>query len=186
MSLPPKIKPSSIVNAYLFYAQRLFQFENSPPESRAQADKLALSASVCLCLKQAWQAWLDELGRYLNKSLKDYADLLLAEHRTHPEIETLLNIQKQPDNWLSQLLLCLEPQVQIASPKNESSQLDDDPAENQAGASGLIRLRQIDDASAFTESALTVSLLNEAEQFKKLIEEFKRYINSVRSRQEEW
>jgi len=186
MSLPPKIKPSSIVNAYLFYAQRLLQFENSPQESRVQADKLALSASICLCLKQAWQGWLDELGRYLNKSLKDYSDLLLAEHRSHPEIEALLGIQKQPGNWLSQLLLCLEPRVQTSSAVNDLEHAEDDPAENQTRASGLIKLRQIDDAAAFSESALTASSLSESEQFKKLIEGFKSYINSVRSRQEEW
>jgi len=175
MSLPPKIKPSSIVNAYLFYAQRLLQFENLAPQSMQQTDKLALSAGVSLCLKQAWQAWLDELGRYLNKELKDYSDFLLAEHRSHPEIELLLSIQQTADNWLSQLLICCEPMVQAAKPVSANDEIHD--------VSGRIKLLQVDSEESVSAS---VQVLSEAEQYINLINAFKKYISQVRKRQEEW
>ena len=175
MSLPPKIKPSSIVNAYLFYAQRLLQFENLAPESMQQADKLALSAGVSLCLKQAWQAWLDELSRYLNKELKDYSDFLVPENRSHPEIELLLGIQQTPDNWLTQLLSCFEPKVQAAAAINAYDEMHD--------ISGRIKLLQVDADEAVSTSARITS---ETEQYVSLIDAFKKYISQVRKRQEEW
>lgn len=178
MSLPPKIKPSAIVNAYLFYAQRLLQFDLSPQYTFSEADKRVVTASVCLCLKQAWQAWLDELSRYLNKSLSSYADCLLPEHRTHPEIETLLNLQKQADSWFAQLLLCLEPIVQ-ASPGAENSEQHDDETD----IPGRIQVLQLHESA---QKKTTATIPADAQSFLSLIESFKAYIRSVRARQEEW
>lgn len=173
MSLPPKIKPSSIVNAYLYYAQRLLQFQNSNPNISSDADKLVFNASVCLCLKQAWQAWLDELGRYLNKNLKEYSDLLLAEHRAHPEVQALLDIQQQADNWLTPLILCLEPLVQTSARAND--EINPIP--------GRIQALQLDSAESHTVNTQPPQTV---EQFNRLIEGFKEHIRLVRNRQEEW
>lgn len=178
MSLPPKIKPSAIVNAYLFYAQRLLQFEFAPQYMSLEADKRVITANVCLCLKQAWQAWLDELGRYLNKTLQSYSDCLLPEHRTHPEIETLVNLHAQNDSWFAQLLVCLDPMVQ-ASPVEETDALQDEKQD----VPGRISLLQLHDAATKKD---IVSVPADAEEFRALIDSFRAYISSVRARQEEW
>lgn len=178
MSLPPKIKPSAIVNAYLFYAQRLLQFDFSPQHSFTQADKRVVTASVCLCLKQAWQAWLDELSRYLNKSLSSYADCQLPEHRAHPEIEALLNLQKQSGSWFSQLLLCLEPIVHVSSVVDNP-----EPHDEEIAIPGRIQVRQLYESDEQTSGVVMPA---DVDAFLSLIESFKSYIRSVRARQEEW
>jgi hypothetical protein len=172
MSLPPKIKPSSIVNAYLFYAQRLLQFQKMTPHIvDTDADTLAFSAGISLCLKQAWQAWLDELGRYLNKSLRDYTDLLLPDHRELTEVAILLNLAHESDSWLAQLLSCFDPWI-------KTSQIEV-PERGQIQA-GRIDVVQVDAGKTVLKRPET------PEQFAHLISAFKAYIQLVRHRQEEW
>lgn len=178
MSLPPKIKPASVVNAYLFYAQRLLQNENQPPlNAKTQADKLALFAGIDLCLVRAWQAWLDELGTYLNKRFSSYTDMLLPEHINHPEIQILKDIQAQPKNWLSRLFLCFEPRINTLAQVNEEDGRDHDSLAYPVERPGsMIQLVQVEAQPEMSES----------QQLLQTIQAFRRYIESVRIRQAEW
>tara|TARA_R110001592_G_C13002314_1_gene736012 strand:- start:135 stop:647 length:513 start_codon:yes stop_codon:yes gene_type:complete len=170
MSKHAKNKPENEVNAYLFYAQRVLHLLSSATLIEHQADKMALTASVCLSLKQAWQAWLKELSTYVGKDILDYSELNLPENKSHPEIQLLNDIMKQPTNWLSQLVLFLEPRINTPTVIDTSGE--EDLSENVS--SSRINLFQL------TED------LSEDEKLKRVISEFKTYINSVRSRQAEW
>jgi hypothetical protein len=179
MSLPPKIKPAMIVNAYLFYAQRLLQFQKEAPHimsdaahTMSDADSLAYSAGISLCLKQAWEAWLDELGRYLNKQFTGYSDLLMPGHRELAEVDILLNLSRQQDSWLAKLLSCFEPWIKTSESER---------TENEAEFAGRIDLVQID-----ADSPKALVRPASAEHFAGLIGDFKEYIRQVRTRQEEW
>ncbi len=183
MSFPPKIKPASIVNAYLFYAKRLLQFENSPIQTTRSLDDLVIAASVCLCVKEAWQAWLDELGRYLNKPLKAFSDLRLPENSSHPEIALLLSIHQAPENWLTDVLRCLEPRVQttMALPESHSSEV----LGAEESVPGRINLIALESGSLKGDQISQQSKMDAA-FFNRLLDGFKDYIHQVRARQEEW
>lgn len=165
-------KPENEVNAYLFYSARLLHLLNSPLLIEHQADKMALTASVCLSLKQAWEAWLKELSAYVGKSIPEYASLFLAENEGHPEVQCLLEVCQQQSSWLPLMLLYFEPR--LSKPTEQTNSNDD---EHQANGS-LTRI-----------NALQVNESNDASDEDKLsmiIKEFKHYINAVRSRQAEW
>ncbi len=183
MSLPPKIKPASIVNAYLFYAKKLLQFENSPIKNTQNLDELVITATVCLCVKEAWQAWLDELGRYLNKPLKAFSDLRAPENSSHPEIALLLSIHQAPENWVADVLRCLEPRVQttMAVPESHSSEV----LGAEASVPGRINLIALE-AGSLKEGQIASPTKMDAAFFNRLLDAFKDYIHQVRARQEEW
>jgi len=176
MSKPTKVKPENEVNAYLFYSQRILNLLNSSALIEAQADKMALTASVCLSLKQAWQAWLKELSTYVGKDISEYSALFLPENNTHPEIQCLNDVNRLANNWLSQLVLFFEPRL------NTPSLLEPEGEELAVIVSSTrINLLQVED-----ESYECVQEASEAEKLSLVISEFKAYINSVRSRQAEW
>lgn len=170
MSKPPKIKPEHEVNAYLFYSQRLLHLLNSSLSIEHQADKMAITAAVCLSLKQAWLAWLKELSTYVGSEVQDLNSLLSSGMNHHPEVQLLNDLRKQPANWLAQLIIFLEPRLNTPTVLNESDE------EVQAmNASSRINILQVGSEE-----------LSETEKLNAVISEFKAYINSVRSRQAEW
>jgi hypothetical protein len=177
MSKPVKIKPENEVNAYLFYSQRLLNLLNSTISIEHQGDKMAITAAVCLSLKQAWQSWLKELSAYVGKDIPDYSALSLPENTSHPEIQCLNDINKHANSWLSQLLVFFEPRLNI--PTVLDSAAEDGLAVN--ASSTRINLFQISDEPSGSEIELS-----EEENLKRVMLEFKAYINSVRSRQAWW
>tara|TARA_R110001592_G_scaffold341482_2_gene630643 strand:+ start:12456 stop:12989 length:534 start_codon:yes stop_codon:yes gene_type:complete len=177
MTTKAKIKPENEVNAYLFYAQRLLHLLTSASLLESQADKMAIRASVCLSLKQAWQSWLKELSSYTGKDIADYTALILPENNSHPEVQLLNEVHKQPKNWLSKLVEFFEPRLN--TPTVLDSSVDDELAVNLA--STKINLFQLDE-----EHLELTDKTSEDERLKQVIIEFKAYINAVRSRQAEW
>lgn len=169
MSKPPKIKPENEVNAYLFYAQRLLNLFESPPFIEIQADKMALTAGVCLSLKQAWAAWLKELGAYVGKDISDLSFLMSPELGSHPEVQLLNDIYRQSDNWIIKLTAFFEPRLNTPSVQIEE--------ENQQGYDGAMRIQMVQ---------VDAPVLSEKEQLQDVARAFKSYIQSVRSRQSEW
>ncbi len=170
MSKPPKIKPEQEVNAYLFYAQRLLNLFNSSTLIQHQADKMALTSAICLSLKQTWQAWLKELSVYVGKDLADSHLLFSTEFNQHPEIQLLMDIKKQPANWLSSLMIFFEPRLNTPTVLDEGES--DVQNVNVAARIELVQVAQED--------------VSELDQLNKVISDFKTYIQSVRSRQAEW
>lgn len=172
MSRSGKIKPESEVNAYLFYSNRLLNLLSSASLIEHHVDKMALTAAVCLSLKQAWQSWLKELSTYVGNDIPDYTSLLLIENRSHPEIQFLLEVNKLKNNWLSLMLSYFEPRLNTPSIVDKA---DDDQL---AGKESLSRIDALQVNTEVTYS--------DAEQLSSVISEFKAYINAVRSRQAEW
>ncbi len=171
MSKPVKVKPENEVNAYLFYAQRLLHLLNSTSLINNHGDKMAITASVCLSLKQAWQAWLKELSVYVGTAITGNSALFLPENSTHPEVQLLIEVQKQPKNWLSELVLCFEPRLNTQAIVNT----DDEEGLVENVSSSRIDVFQLDDKE-----------LAEEDKLKRVISEFKFYIQAARTRQAEW
>ena len=172
MSFPPKIKPESVVNAYLFYAQRLLNLMSSATLTEYKADQMAVTASVCLSLKQSWQAWLEELSAYVGSSIPDYASIFLPENSTHPEIIYLLKIGKEQNNWLSQLHGFFEPRLNVMVSVSDS----DDQDLISDSLTKKISLVSVDNDVKLSEEERLVAVLNN----------FKAYVKAVRLRQSEW
>tara|TARA_R110002072_G_scaffold184083_2_gene340437 strand:- start:3023 stop:3565 length:543 start_codon:yes stop_codon:yes gene_type:complete len=173
MSKPAKVKPENVVNAYLFYSQRLLNLLNSTSLTQDKADNMAMTAAVCLSLKQTWQAWIEELSVYVGHHITDYASVFLPENSAYPEVAYLIELSKQQNNWLSQLMAFLEPRLNTAtSPPlvNEAYELAEDvlPAR--------INLVQVDSDVA----------LSDEERLASVFKNFKAYISAVRTRQAEW
>ena len=169
MSKPEKMKPENVVNAYLLYAQRLLNLMSSTTLTENKADSMALTASVCLSLKQTWQAWLEELSVYVGHTIPDYASVFLPENSVYPEISYLVEIGQQRDNWLSQLVVFFEPRLSVMSSTAANHDADD-------GLAKKISLVAID----------TERELSDDERLQNIINSFKLYINAVRTRQAEW
>tara|TARA_R110002167_G_scaffold362322_2_gene581353 strand:+ start:358 stop:882 length:525 start_codon:yes stop_codon:yes gene_type:complete len=174
MSQSAKIKPESEVNAYLFYSNRLLNLVSSTILIEQHVDKMALTAAVCLSLKQAWMSWLKELSGYVGSEIPDYASLLSAEHSSHPEVQCLLDVSKQKNNWLSLMMSYFELRLNTPSIMNG---LDDDKEQ----LTDKISLSRIDALQIDTEMKNS-----EEVQLSTVITEFKLYVNAVRSRQAEW
>ena len=174
MTKPVKVKPENVVNAYLFYTQRLLNLRNSASLIDHKADQMAMTASICLSLKQAWKAWLEELSVYVGQSIPDYKSIFLPENSRYPEVAYLVEISQQRESWLTQLVIFFEPRLNImrSLPDNEAA-LDDGSEESLAKK---IRLISVDSDNTLTDEAL----------LQRIFEHFKFYINTVRSRQAEW
>jgi uncharacterized membrane-anchored protein YjiN (DUF445 family) len=170
MSKSANNKPESEVNAYLFYAQRTLYLLNSTSLIEQQVDKMALRASVCLLLKQAWESWLKELSSYVGRDIPEYASLLLAEYKNHPEVQCLLDVNKQNNNWLALMLSYFEPRLNTPSTLNTEGESED------STLSARINVVQLE----------VNKELSDEEKLKTVMTEFKAYINTVRSRQAEW
>ena len=173
MSSPANMKPENVVNAYLFYSQRLLNLISSPLLTKYKADKMAITASACLSLKQAWQAWLDELSAYVGHAIPDYASIFKPEISAHPELSVLLDISQQPDSWLSGLIDSFEPRLNSPSFSTHTND----------------EIEWVEDASAKKINLLSVdsdSELSEEERLMYIVSSFKSYIEAVRGRQAEW
>lgn len=174
MTKPVKVKPENVVNAYLFYTQRLLNLTSSAALIEHKADHMAMTASICLSLKQAWQAWLEELSVYVGHSIPDYRSIFLPENSTLPEIAYLVEISQQRESWLSQLVISFQPRLNVmrSLPVHEAA-LEDGAEESLAKKISLI---SVDNDNTRSDEA----------HLQSTFEGFKSYINTVRIRQAEW
>lgn len=174
MSKSAKVKPENEVNAYLFYAHRLLSLQKSTLLIENKADQMALTASICLSLKQAWQAWLRELSVYVDTDISDYTSLHLPENAAYPEVQVLLTVTKNRGNWVSQLQKFCEPRLNTPPVFKD---LEDEQPEGDVTPLkiNVVQLEEPDHKA-----------LSEEEQLAQVLDEFKAYINTVRSRQAEW
>ena len=156
-------------NEYLFYAQKLLRIETKCQAELDAQDLKAIHASVGLCLQRSWEAWLNELADYLNLDRLDFNDLQQSPLRDLPESQCLLTFTLDADSWLSRLLersnMTKERQPHMSSSNNMT----------------LLNVVQID------ENGLGSSVSqSEQDILSEIVDGFKQYMQSVRSRQAEW
>jgi len=161
-------------NTYLFYAQKLLLLESAGPlldsanSISDQQSSTAIYAGACLCLKQSWEAWLKELASYINEDIDSFASITQSPLDSFPESQCLLSFKPDPNSWLNRLLSLIEKPVQNIQRKQTVIEKET--------TSKLISIVSTDDESTMCEY----------EVLSQTLEEFKQYMQSVRSRQAEW
>jgi|GEM_PF-5189170 len=156
----------SQTNAPLFYAQRLMSIYEKGSDASIQQDQHALLTGAWLCLKESWECWLNELSTYMNlERAEGYQlnELVLLFNTGLPEGQLLLGLTENSESWLSILLRKVaEPAVRVKQ-----------QTKSNASSLGLISLVPTDEVE---ENVL----------IRRVMSEFKEYIESVRVRQVEW
>jgi hypothetical protein len=154
-------------NSNLFYTQTLLNTEQNEHLQLDIPARKAMLFAVCLCLKNTWNSWLNELGEFVHLELKSMSDLSGKNCHDIPECQRLLAIESDADSWLNYLLNVIsspEIAVQDLSPERPY------PAQLR------IDVKLVDDSR----------VLDHAKRLDHTIKEFKLYIHSVRSNQTEW
>ena len=172
MTMPLKSKPEHEVNTYLFYAQQLLNLKGKVSLIESQSEDMALMASACLSLQQAWTAWLKELSVIVGKDIVSVSALQSHEHKHHPEVQVLNELYNNKRSWLVGLLGFCEPRLNKPSP---TSTAEGEP-EDVTALSRKINLVHLELETG----------LSEEERLSGVIHDFKAYITEVRGRQAEW
>jgi len=157
------------VNEYLFYAQKLLQIESKQISGLDNQELSAIHASAYLCLKKAWDSWMQELADYMNVALEDFSSLSQPAVQHLPESQCLLTFKLDTDSWLNKLLDRIDDNYKATKPESI-------PAVRSGNNASLLDVVLIDGTAPLAETDILVLVMKE----------FKQYMQSVRSRQAEW
>ncbi len=142
------------------------EYESSIVKPREESFK----QSAILLIVTAWEGFLNELADYHQQKSEGIAtldQLVALIGRDIPEIEYLVEIKKCDGSWLSDLLLLNKI---IRTPQNrESDTLTLDLADN-----------------ALIATSRTHVLVDSVDNIDRIREEFKGYLEALRSRMSEW
>lgn len=171
---------STKTNRALFHVQNLLGLQDLMAEmSSASGEKVvgfkesyveSTTAAVNALLKEAWLAWLNELGDLLkNKggTFVGVTDFLQPPLNELPDVQPLINLNQQPHTWLSMLLDRIDP---------ESNYVDASKLAQKASST----------ANSNAIDLISTDKPSEQDELKLILNEFKQHISHTRAQQVEW
>ena len=162
-------------NQQVFYTQTLLSIysDQKAVAPDAQPRLQALLNGAGLAFSEAFRCWLNELNTYYKVSdqpvVRDYHTWLASSDTSIPQIQRLINLEKEPDSWLGVMLRGIEKPARFKVSGARPERSDSLPG-NMIAVSG-------NDAEVWFWDADTMAWA---------LKEFKAYLESVRAEQTEW